>query len=356
MERERGFSSGPVVGIGSGLLLSPFDHHHGLNEKGSSSSENVKKMKKKLKRSFSHNGYGFENKPRKQTLKKTLKRVFSNSIVSIKGYKKNENANGADFDDVEDDDIDDNYLDGGGCGRELLMESENLQWAQGRAGEDRVHIVISEENGWVFVGIYDGFNGPDATDYLLDNLFYAVHDELKLKGLLCGHKSESMAASIMGRVSLNLEDKVLGLVKANDGCCSSFNKENYSIGNDIEKLMNSRNSCEEVRTKEILGWKSEGGRDSVEVFSHSDVLLALSEALRKTEDSFMKIVDEMISNNPVLAMMGSCVLVMLMKGDVVYLMNVGDSRAVLATTQAANCLQLTMEHSTLVKEVVLCAT
>ncbi|PNX61771.1 putative protein phosphatase 2C 4-like protein, partial [Trifolium pratense] len=51
--------------------------------------------------------------------------------------------------------------------------------AQGKGGEDRMHIVICEEHGWVYVGIYDGFNGPDATDYLLNNMFYAVHDELK---------------------------------------------------------------------------------------------------------------------------------------------------------------------------------
>jgi pyruvate dehydrogenase phosphatase len=58
----------------------------------------------------------------------------------------------------------------------------------------------------------------------------------------------------------------------------------------------------------------------------------------------------MINHNPVLAMMGSCVLVMLMKGEDVYLMNVGDSRAVLAT-RIGNHPQLTMDHSTHVKEV-----
>jgi hypothetical protein len=38
----------------------------------------------------------------------------------------------------------------------------------------------------------------------------------------------------------------------------------------------------------------------------------------------------MVMENPELALMGSCVLVMLMKGEDVYVMNVGDSRAVLA--------------------------
>ncbi|CAM6082051.1 unnamed protein product [Calypogeia fissa] len=66
--------------------------------------------------------------------------------------------------------------------------SDNLQWAQGKAGEDRVHVVISEEQGWIFVGIYDGFNGPDAPDFLMSNLYPAVSQELE--GLLWDSKEE----------------------------------------------------------------------------------------------------------------------------------------------------------------------
>jgi pyruvate dehydrogenase phosphatase len=39
------------------------------------------------------------------------------------------------------------------------------------------------------VGSYDGFNGPDATGYLLNDTFYAVHDELK--GFLCNQNRNS---------------------------------------------------------------------------------------------------------------------------------------------------------------------
>ena len=63
---------------------------------------------------------------------------------------------------------------------------------------------------------------------------------------------------------------------------------------------------------------------------HKEVLRALSQALRKTEDAYLDIADKLVLENPELALMGSCVLVMLMKGENVYLMNVGDSRAVLA--------------------------
>lgn len=68
-------------------------------------------------------------------------------------------------------------------------EEPKIQWAQGKAGEDRVHIILSEENGWLFVGIYDGFSGPDPPDYLLNNLYTAVLKELK--GLLWNDKLES---------------------------------------------------------------------------------------------------------------------------------------------------------------------
>lgn len=55
----------------------------------------------------------------------------------------------------------------------------NVQWALGKAGEDRVHVVISEEHGWLFVGIYDGFNGPDAPEFLMGNLYKAMYNELE---------------------------------------------------------------------------------------------------------------------------------------------------------------------------------
>ncbi|RDX94223.1 putative protein phosphatase 2C 4, partial [Mucuna pruriens] len=288
---------------------------------------------------------GFSEVPMKKVKrsKRSLKKVLIGAFlrtVSIGGmsiFKKNDNANArvscSTSLSAEMSLHGDNYLDGEAC--DVLMGCENLHWAQGRAGEDRVHIVICEDHEWVFVGIYDGFNGPDATDFLLNNLFYAVNDELK--EMLCGHSN-----------SLELEEKVLfkgnGVV---DGCCSSSeNKENYPIGNEGLNLeCGMRNSDKGV--KMMRECEGTGKED----LSHSDhVLQALSEALRKTEEAFLRTADEMIGHNPVLAMMGSCVLVMVIKGQDVYLMNVGDSRAVLAT-HAGDSLQLTMEHSTHVKEV-----
>ncbi|GJN31603.1 hypothetical protein PR202_gn00114 [Eleusine coracana subsp. coracana] len=67
--------------------------------------------------------------------------------------------------------------------------TRNLQWAHGKAGEDRIHVVLSEEQGWLFIGIYDGFSGPDAPDFLMNNLYKAIDKELE--GLLWAYKDTS---------------------------------------------------------------------------------------------------------------------------------------------------------------------
>eukprot|EP00252_Welwitschia_mirabilis_P001801 TRINITY_DN11740_c0_g1_i2.p1 TRINITY_DN11740_c0_g1~~TRINITY_DN11740_c0_g1_i2.p1 ORF type:complete len:334 (-),score=62.59 TRINITY_DN11740_c0_g1_i2:519-1520(-) len=63
---------------------------------------------------------------------------------------------------------------------------------------------------------------------------------------------------------------------------------------------------------------------------HGLVLKALSKALEVTEEAFLQLTDKVLDENPELALMGSCLLVMLMKDQDVYVMNVGDSRAVVA--------------------------
>ncbi|KAF0924120.1 hypothetical protein E2562_008437 [Oryza meyeriana var. granulata] len=147
--------------------------------------------------------------------------------------------------------------------------AERVQWARGKAGEDRVHVVVSEEHGWLFVGIYDGFNGPDATDYLADNLYTAVCRELS--GVLAEEEDEQRPAA--GRCN---------------GC---------GVGGAAR---------------------------------HREVLDAMARALRRTEEGYFAEAEARAAECPELAMMGSCVLVVLMKGADVYAMNVGDSRAVLA--------------------------
>lgn len=248
------------------------------------------------------------------------------------------------------------------CGDECL-ENANVQWAQGKAGEDRVHIAISEESGWVFVGIYDGFNGPDATDFLLNNLYANVH--MELKELLTSNKSDSehvlereldlekefmagsdeFGRSMMGHhafdKSSQREDFACSVIEGLNSDCDSRRKRRRKsknrtrgVGKNWEETKwNWKCECDRERLEldRMLKEKLRNSNDDGAVgLNHSDVLKALSEAMRKTEASFLEIADLMLKENPELSLMGSCVLVMLMKGEDVYLMNVGDSRAVLA--------------------------
>ncbi|XP_006654909.3 putative protein phosphatase 2C 46 [Oryza brachyantha] len=149
--------------------------------------------------------------------------------------------------------------------------AERVQWARGKAGEDRVHVVLSEEHGWMFVGIYDGFNGPDATDYLADNLYTAMCREL---------------SGVLSEEEPDLPEQ----------------------------------------QPAPTGPRCNGGAAA----RHREVLDAMARALRRTEEGYFAEAEARAAECPELAMMGSCVLVVLMKGADVYAMNVGDSRAVLA--------------------------
>ncbi|KAL0797470.1 hypothetical protein Bca101_052644 [Brassica carinata] len=297
---ERGFMSGSLDDVDDdGLLFSaPLDEHH------------------HFQRSFSH-GLALRVGSRRRSLVRILRRAISrtvsrrqNSVVAPIRSEKN--------------------LKEGTSNDDVSVESQSLQWAQGKAGEDRVHVVVSEEQGWLFVGIYDGFNGPDAPDYLLSHLYPTLHRELK--GLSSGAQN-------------------------NNHCERRWKCE-----------WDQENQDPDRRLKEHINRKS--GSGSNRLTNHKDVLHALSEALRKTEQAYLDTADKMLEENPELALMGSCVLVMLMKGEDVYVMNVGDSRAVLGQRLELNneetmmkghdsslvpslsASPLTVDHSTNVEEEV----
>ncbi|PSR95114.1 Protein like [Actinidia chinensis var. chinensis] len=345
---ERGFLSGPIE---RGFVSGPIDRglFSGPLEKGCSAP---------LQRSYSHAGFNFRPKSRKGLLIRVLQRLISktmsqgkNSVVApIKGVvsvkeqnwiteseKQNEltisSVNLSSECNLEDDDV---------------LEIQNLQWAQGKAGEDRVHVVVSEENGWVFVGIYDGFNGPDAPDYLLSNLYSAVHKELK--ELLWGEKSDSSNSNLEFESSSD-ENHPRG---NREGNCESNSgkKKGKNLKNRSKWEANQRRwRCEwdrerlelDQRLKEELNRNGFVGPGAID---HSDVLKALSRALGKTEAAYLEVADQVLDENPELALMGSCVLVMLMKGEDVYVMNVGDSRAVLAQKAEPDfCLERIKEET-----------
>ncbi|KAL6893799.1 hypothetical protein ACP4OV_007897 [Aristida adscensionis] len=244
-------------------------------------------------------------------------------------------------------------------------DAGGLQWAQGKAGEDRVHIVVSEERSWVFVGIYDGFNGPDATDFLVSHLYAAVHRELR--GLLWDQREQ--------------EEQQEQLPDQPTSTTASDHQDQSARRRRARRSRPPRGAEDDQRR-----WRCEWERDCSSLKppaqrpprsdgenDHVAVLKALARALRKTEEAYLDVADKMVGEFPELALMGSCVLAMLMKGEDVYLMNVGDSRAVLGTMGSADldqisagsfdglvgdcspCLsavQLTSDHSTSVQEEV----
>ncbi|KAG2670174.1 hypothetical protein I3760_14G071100 [Carya illinoinensis] len=373
---ERGFLSGPIE---RSFMSGPVDPglYSGPIERGYSDQ---------FPRSLSHGGFAFRPSSRKGKLVRVLQRAISkamsrgqqNSMVApIKGgvVKEPDWFVGPEKHHNENLTVSSgNFSSDGSLEDDDYFESQNLHWAQGKAGEDRVHVVVSEERGWVFVGIYDGFNGPDAPDYLLSNLYSAVHKELK--GLLWDDGFGSATSTITSAPATsspvlsqtsNSESNSSSEIEyslrnrtAADACARGVieEPENYpcASGDDGKRKRGKKSSARSKKKWEEnqrrWWWKCEWDRERVQLdrrlkeqlqknnnksasdgsqtINHADVLKALSQALRKTEETYLEIADNMVAENPELALMGSCVLVMLMKGEDVYVMNVGDSRAVLA--------------------------
>ncbi|CAN6486366.1 unnamed protein product [Victoria cruziana] len=343
---------------------------------------------------------------------------------------------------------------------------DNLQWAHGKAGEDRVHVVVSEDNRWLFVGIYDGFNGPDATDFLMSNLYKAIFEELEGVFWDIREDSSSNCAEFCERMGETVENsKVDGNKKGpssgneerrlqDDGRGSCMKEEGRGIENtsrfDGERLADSSltdgsikrallhekavevnggkllqellaaegdaayrfwagrdfpiagrqivkddgyegTSAAEAKEENVgdgngasapasstqrkgpsllfsklkrsfskhkqnrrrlCRWSYDFDREKIEVENQADgkikfscrkyrtgpndhraVLKALSKGLETTERAYLDMTDKALDQNPELALVGSCLLVVLMKDEDVYVMNVGDSRAIVAQCQ-----------------------
>ncbi|CAI0472943.1 unnamed protein product [Linum tenue] len=405
-------------------------------------------------------------------------------------------------------------------GEEGDSKYENsVQWALGKAGEDRVHVVVSEEQGWLFVGIYDGFNGPDAPEFLMGNLYRAVHHELQ--GLFwdveesgdapaaaatqsesgipeqneCGTNQSTEETGKDGSVGVNGscesslvshgQDNVVARANCNDLDCETGSsnpaqanssteicvvKESDDMNDGIEQtsvhhqdrvkrvtfqsdgteipcrrklweflanedledgldlsgserfafsvddaisvgnagsatsnrwllLSKLKQGLSKHRERKLFPWKFglEGKEEKVEVeiarvedrvlkkmrkegpVDHDLVLRALSRALDVTELAYLDMTDKVLGTNPELALMGSCLLVVLMRDEDVYVMNVGDSRAIVAQYEpqevlsnagdngsitegivegpaqamSLTALQLSTDHSTSVEEEIL---
>ncbi|KAK9723745.1 hypothetical protein RND81_05G022500 [Saponaria officinalis] len=328
---ERGFTSGPLLGNNN---LEKIKAKYKVNKWGSI---------KGIKDSFLKTFWG-ENNINNISNNNNCESVGKNSCSSVNFSSQMMSLCDESCDIREDSNNTNKNNINNNINNEGNMEYENVQWAEGKAGEDRVQVVVSEEYGWIFVGIYDGFNGPDAPDFLLANLYSAVHKELN--GVLMWNGSNQTTIS-EDSIGFDL-DSCVGHQDEN-GRNSSVSRNESQILELDEKVREKLNQLGTNLTRNL---------------KHSDVLKALSNALRKTEDEYLEIADKMVLENPELSMMGSCVLAMLLIGEDVYLMNVGDSRAVLGQKSGdvdldsfddfpnLTHLQLTVDHNTNVKEEV----
>ncbi|CAM8943656.1 unnamed protein product [Rhodiola kirilowii] len=214
-----------------------------------------------------------------------------------------------------------------------IHEDSNVHWALGKAGEDRFHVVVSEEHGWLFVGIYDGFNGPDAPEVLLANFYRAIYNEIQ--GLFW--KVEQGQPSNVAYENVDVVDDSIAeppmvqgyskkekfLAKQSDSrrrrLCELFAEDNPDDGLDLSRSERFAFSIDDAISVNRAGSEL--------------VLNAMSRALHMTEAAYLDITDKFLDRNPELALMGSCLLVVLMRDEDVYVMNVGDSRAIVAQSE-----------------------
>lgn len=99
----------------------------------------------------------------------------------------------------------------------------------------------------------------------------------------------------------------------------------WNLGNEEEKGEKT-----EVENKPSASGIDGGRRRKLGPVDHDLVLNAMSRALQVTELAYLDMTDKLLDTNPELALMGSCLLVALMRDEDVYVMNVGDSRAIVA--------------------------
>ncbi|KAH0886833.1 hypothetical protein HID58_062929 [Brassica napus] len=303
-------------------------------------------------------GGGKKRRKRKKSLSwHTKQRPWVLPVSSFVGGAKRENT-------VKPPDV-------GGVTAESTGEENDLQWALGKAGEDRVQLAVFEKQGWLFAGIYDGFNGPDAPEFLMANLYRAVHSELqglfweleeeaelkassscpaaeevkvrkKLHELLAEAQAEdALDLSGSDRFAFSVEDNAVSVGSKRWLLLSKLKQGLSKQGVSGRKLLFPwKLGAEGDETEEVVGnvrveepVEKRRERRKAGTVDHELVLKAMSNGLEATEQAFLEMTEKVLETNPELALMGSCLLVALMRDDDVYVMNIGDSRALVAQYQ-----------------------
>ncbi|KAI4345424.1 hypothetical protein L6164_012550 [Bauhinia variegata] len=211
---------------------------------------------------------------------------------------------------------------------EGFLNAVEVQVAGGAAGEDRVQAVCSEENGWLFCAIYDGFNGRDAADFLAGTLYDTI--------ISCSNNFDWELETDPIQSSNNI------------GWDRSFqNKLNDREERSLSRFGGNNNSYNDCFA---------GGSPSTKVAASyksflQGVLDSLQRALNQVENEFLYMVEQEMEERLDLVSIGSCVLLVLLHGNYLYTLNLGDSRAVLATSSTGDgnerlkAIQLTESHT-----------
>lgn len=191
-----------------------------------------------------------------------------------------------------------------------FLNAMEVQVAGGAAGEDRVQAVCSEENGWLFCAIYDGFNGRDAADFLAGTLYETIVYNFNLSDW----KSEQDFVRTSN--GLGFDGPLQNIL--HDGICAEKLLSKFDIGKDLgAHSLAGKEPCAKMEVTSDL-------------FRHR-VLDSLQLSLSQAEHDFLYMVEQEMEDRPDLVSIGCCVLVVLLLGNDLYTMNLGDSRAVLAT-------------------------
>ncbi|KAI3864555.1 hypothetical protein MKX03_017012 [Papaver bracteatum] len=209
---------------------------------------------------------------------------------------------------------------------ENFLHAKEVEVAGGAAGEDRVQAVCSEENGWLFCAIYDGFNGRDAADFLAGTFYETIGLYLNL--LEKEMKEES---------NMNSDDCLLYYMDENTSRSEEHIPSRIYDDNSDKSFTDAEPSL--VNNKKV----------SYDSFRHK-VLDCLQSALNQADTDFLYMVEQEMEDRPDLVSVGSCVLVVLIYDKDLYILSLGDSRAVLATygvdaNEKLEAIQLSDIHS-----------
>ncbi|CAI7885606.1 unnamed protein product [Closterium sp. NIES-53] len=163
---------------------------------------------------------------------------------------------------------------GRGNGGATCASAEGAEWAEGVAGEDRMQVVASG-NGYVFSAVYDGFTDTSAADFLVANLHARFAQQLVARGLDFGEANSN----------------------------TSHAAAESAKGGNHGKLADASRR-------------------------HDMVLQALAAALSETEAAYFESLEERMVERLELAVAGACLVVAVVAGRELYVMNLGDCRAV----------------------------